>query len=541
MNTRKKTVCGVLAVILALMFLTCGDDPDTDGGGNKTLTGEITISPAGPLTINIELTATYTGDEEVSYQWKKDNGNVGTNSDKYTPTEAGSYTVTVSASGYNSKTSAAVIVNLPITVEGSNLAAKLTWLSLNAASNSTYILEVSADEAIAPHTLSYADKSNITIILKGSGTQRIVSLSSSGSLFTVESGVTMVLDENIILQGISSNNTSLIRVDSGGTLKMEDGSKITGNTNNNTGGGVSVNEGTFTMSGGEISGNTAEYGGGVCITNEHGTFIMVGGKISSNTAAWTGGGVQIWRGTFTMNNGKISDNTTGYGGGVCVNDGGLSGNGTFNLNDGEISGNTSNKGGGGGVNVGNDGIFVMQGGKISDNSADADSWAGGGGVNVFQGTFTMASGEISDNTVSGGECGGGGVYVYEGTFAMQGGKISGNIAASVEDDFAGGGGVNVSEGTFTMTGGEISGNVAEQGGGVYVYNTTFCIVTGTIYGADESNTNLGNTADNSAALAVHGDIGTAEHGTFSGETWTSNGTLTSTDGMISVVNGEFVE
>jgi len=76
------------------------------------LGGTITINPSTGVTTGTELTAVYSGSETVtlSYQWKKNGSNVGTNSNKYTPAEAGSYSVTVSAAGYNSKTSASVIV-----------------------------------------------------------------------------------------------------------------------------------------------------------------------------------------------------------------------------------------------------------------------------------------------------------------------------------------------------------------------------------------------------------------------------------------------
>jgi hypothetical protein len=62
----------------------------------------------------MELTATYSGSETVSFQWKKNGGNLGTASavNTYTPDEAGNYTVTVGAAGYNSKTSAAVTVQV---------------------------------------------------------------------------------------------------------------------------------------------------------------------------------------------------------------------------------------------------------------------------------------------------------------------------------------------------------------------------------------------------------------------------------------------
>jgi hypothetical protein len=207
----------------------------------------------------------------------------------------------------------------------------------------------------------------------------------------VGSGVTLVLDNNITLEGISSNNTSLVRVNNGGALEMRDGAKITGNTASSNAGGVSVGSaGTFTMNGGEISGNTT-------------------------TAP------------------------LGYG----------------------------------------------------------------GGVDTF-GTFTMNGGVISGNTTSGG---GGGVYV------------------------------NLS-GSFTMNGGVISGNTATtRGGGVYAAGP-FRIVTGTVYGSNEPDTSLKNNATNDGAALYTFGTTTAQRGTFSDTTWTSAGTLSTTNDTIKVVNGE---
>jgi len=99
-------IIAFLAVIGFLLFACPVPDPD--------LSGKITINPAGPVPIYTELTAKYSGNETVSYQWKNGKTNVGTDSNKYTPTEAGSYTVTVSAQGFVSKTSAAVTVTAPI-------------------------------------------------------------------------------------------------------------------------------------------------------------------------------------------------------------------------------------------------------------------------------------------------------------------------------------------------------------------------------------------------------------------------------------------
>jgi hypothetical protein len=184
---------------------------------------------------------------------------------------------------------------------------------------------------------------------------RTISLSSNGSLFTIEKGVTLVLDSNITLQGRSGNNGSLVIVNTGGAFIMRDGTKISGNAVSNyngDGGGVYVGGGTFTMNGGEISGNTASAsyytwssrGGGVFVGGS-GTFTMSGGKITGNTVSdykGYGGGVYVY-GTFTMKGGEISGNTAterytdypSYGGGVYV------AGGTFNKTGGTIYGYTS--------------------------------------------------------------------------------------------------------------------------------------------------------------------------------------------------------
>jgi len=391
------------------------------------------------------------------------------------------YRVTATAAGVEGALSNPVPVRAEITVPGANLAAKLAWLQANAVSGSSYYIEVSADESLAPSTLSYSD-SVITIMLNGSGTMRTVNLSSRGRLFIIDSGVTLILGNNITLRGRSDNNAPLVRVNSGGALEMRTGSVITGNSSTSGGmyyggGGVQVASGTFTMNGGKISGNSvtppssSSTGGGVHV--DRGIFTMNGGEISGNSSSSNssseGGGVYVtFNGTFTMNSGKISGNTatsskySTYGGGVYNY-------GTFTMSGGEISGNTADAGGG---VYKRSGTFTMSGGEISGNSA-----ADGGGVCVGGGTFTMDGGKISGNTASGG----GGVLVTQtGFFTMSDGEISGNTASDR------GGGVFHDSETFTMSGGEISGNSASNyGGGVYVdiFSKTFTKTGGgTVYG-----------------------------------------------------------
>jgi uncharacterized repeat protein (TIGR02543 family) len=250
----------------------------------------------------------------------------------------------------------------------------LTWIDTNAVEGGAYTITVKNEETIAPKTLSYSGKT-VRIILNGDTAERALSLSSTGSLFTLESGVTLILENNIILQGRNDNTVPLVRVNSGGTLVMNTGSKICGNTSlsSSYGGGVYVANGTFTMSGGEISGNTTFSGGGVYVVS--GRFTMSGGTISGNTASRYGGGVYVVSGMFTMNDGEISGNTASrYGGGVYVDSGGV-----FTMSDGEISGNTAhcyNSSPSYGGGVASFGTFTKQSGGTIYGDTDTTHTAG---------------------------------------------------------------------------------------------------------------------------------------------------------------------
>ena len=282
---------------------------------------------------------------------------------------------------------------VPVNVPGVSLIDKLTWLTSNAQSDGYYVVEVAANESIGPQSISYPGRNNISILLKGIGSVPIIiSLSVNGSMFTIESGVTLILDNMLELRG--SNN--LIQVKSGATLILNSGVKITGylildSVNN---------KGIFIMNGGEISGDTSPYSSGGGVGNSYGIFTMYGGKISGNK----GGGVDNSYGIFTMNGGEISGNTHGVGNSY----------GIFTMNGGKIFGNTGNGG------VGNfRGIFTMNGGEISGNSTTSH---GGGGVHSDEGTFTMNGGVISGNTA---RTYGGGVYMSSGVFNKTGGTIFG--------------------------------------------------------------------------------------------------------------------
>jgi len=177
-----------------------------------TLSGTITISPNSGVTTYKELTATYSGSENVSYQWEKDGNNVGTNSKKYTPTEVGNYTVTVSATGYNSKTSTAVTVIL------ADLSGTVT---ISPDYNATTYMELTAtyngSEAVS---LSYQWKRSSSIV----GTNSNKFIPTEAGIYTVTisaSGYNNKTSGQVAISSANLSGTITISPNSGVTINKE--------------------------------------------------------------------------------------------------------------------------------------------------------------------------------------------------------------------------------------------------------------------------------------------------------------------------------
>jgi hypothetical protein len=106
---------GIAAIgaVIGLGLAGCPTDSDGGTGDNTALTGTIKIQKNGSDVTTAAtgdiLIAVYSGSESVSYQWNRNGAAAGTGR-THSPAETGRYTVTVSAAGYQNKTSAAVTV-----------------------------------------------------------------------------------------------------------------------------------------------------------------------------------------------------------------------------------------------------------------------------------------------------------------------------------------------------------------------------------------------------------------------------------------------
>jgi hypothetical protein len=191
-----------------------------------------------------------------------------------------------------------------------------------------------------------ANGATLTIRSANPNAPVILTRGISGDLFTLRNRAALIL-ENIIIDGgrngdfADNGGGALVEAINGGTFTMNNGAVLRNNVRAGGGGGVRVSgirTGTFTMAGGEISNNTASHGGGVYVSGDSSTFTMIGGEITGNTSREFGCGVYVAQGMFIMTGGKISNN---FYDGVVVSGGGSLNSmttGTFVMGGGEISG-----------------------------------------------------------------------------------------------------------------------------------------------------------------------------------------------------------
>ena len=370
-----------IVLVLGLALVGCPNPADNNNNQGDDTTATVTAVTVNPGTVGVGRGGTYTFGATVAgtnnpsqaVRWSIDEEdrheqtNISTGGVLSIAADEPRDTLTVRAtSTFDDAISGTATVTVANIAEGDTLAEQLAWLRTNAQNGNSYTLEISGNEDLSPAQAALpTGRSGLTVTLSGGGTMRNVSLSENGILFTVGSGVTLVLGNNVALIGRSDNDNHMVRITSGGTLVMNTGSRIVDNTNATTtianrGGAVRVNTGgTFTMNGGEISGNasTASFGHGAGVhVAGGGTFNMRGGVISGNTALESssdGGGV-FNAGIFRISDGIIYGdaapgglaNTATRNGSALLSDGtaATAQRGTFTGSDFESLGdlNTSN-------------------------------------------------------------------------------------------------------------------------------------------------------------------------------------------------------
>ena len=106
---------------------------------------------------------------------------------------------------------------------GTSIASALDWLKTNAVSNTAYTIVVGADESLGPTPLGgsgniFDGKVNVSLTLRGDAAERIIQLDAPGSLFTINGGVTLILDQRVTLQGRADNTAPLLRINDGGLI-----------------------------------------------------------------------------------------------------------------------------------------------------------------------------------------------------------------------------------------------------------------------------------------------------------------------------------
>ncbi len=299
----------------------------------------------------------------------------------------------------------------------------------------------------------YIDKS---LTIKGAGAgNTIVDGSQIGSVFIIGDNN---VNCDVILSDMTVQNGSAYK--GGGICNQAKlailNATISGNSASWGGGGV-FNNRTLTVNDSTISGNKgSRWGAGVY---NAGTFKMNHSSIVNNDIRYYGqGGGAYNSGAFIMSDGFIIGNRAHQGSGVKNKKKGNAADWqervSFTMNRGIISGNRGRSGVygeeslGGGVQ--NSEVFIMNGGTISENSADY-----GGGIYNSGGTFSiLGASQIIRNLATSGY--GGGIYSGSVTFDGTEAIIKSNQASMPspsESSWYQGWGVYLGTGTPVLIGG----------------------------------------------------------------------------------------
>ena len=287
----------------------------------------------------------------------------------------------------------------------------------------------------------------------------------SGGVIAIYSDVTLNIDGAEFLYNKSINSEGgggVIATDGKSTVNISN-SIFRNNRASLTGGIIGAVNGTeINITGSTIENNSAAMMAGAIYIAD-GCVLTIDGnsKLISNSADDYGGAIYSRSGAVYINSGKISYNQSGNGGAVFM----CSGSALI-VNGGEISNNTAEENGGAISLESYESpcSLTINGGEISYNEANI-----GGAINLIDSSLTMTAGKIQSNKSDNGAGAICGCRSSDSTMAedkifilLTGGEISGNITTG------GGGGIFDKLIPLTQTGGIITNNTAAAGSGLYL-------------------------------------------------------------------------
>jgi hypothetical protein len=290
-NTIKKFGFAVLVAVIvfgmAAGFTAC------DELNEMTLKGDISITPGtGLITVGTELTANYSGSENVSYKWYKTGTKAAlAETQKYTPDNAGVYNVTVTAEDFLPKSSAAVTV-LSVAEAVSSIMTTIT--SYDHGGTDSFIATENGDTVTVTGAVTGATAGltlriplGVKVIWQATLTGSVVQTDgviygsvNPGILFNLSGYGTMEMTEGSIANSAGGQSYSMY-ISGSPTFKISGGTLSSSNASININGSS-----TIEITGGTIWGISGNSYSSPVIKISGGTIS----RTSSNAISLSGGG-----------------------------------------------------------------------------------------------------------------------------------------------------------------------------------------------------------------------------------------------------------
>ncbi|MCE9623976.1 MAG: hypothetical protein K8R69_00770 [Deltaproteobacteria bacterium] len=302
-----------------------------------------------------------------------------------------------------------------------------------------------------------------------------------GAIF-VDSGTSLSIDTVNIDDCSSDVDGGAIYHD--GSLNLKN-VKIT-STGASGSGGTIYTTGNLFIEGSTFTGNSAQVQGGA-IYQSDGTMQVVNSTVSENTAAGGAGGIKTY-GLAILQGLTMDKNTATNGRGGALTTGG-----DTQIFDSEITNNETLTAGAAGIQ--NDEDLYVENTSIVGNKAGVNSGTDDGGGIHTDGSLTIISSTVADNTVNGGN--GAGIYEDSSGSIIERCTISGNKNLNAGS----GGGLYINGNFASLLNSTVFGNeTPDFGGGVYA-SYPLVMVNSTVVGNSATQDGGGIYVDEESSLA----------------------------------------